>query len=261
MPNRAATPEMIFVPGGAFTMGDVWGDGLSDELPVFACEVSDFYFGRYPITNEEFVIFLNDIGKNVDDDGNMILDLRSGDPASTIAFADGAYRHGRTAGRHPVRYLSWHGATNYCRWLSSRLGCGVRLPTELEWQYAACGGKNLKWGLGNRFDKDEYVISQHEGPSPVDFGEESEYGLKCITGNIFEWCEDEYRFSFNPHDNPVLQHHRVMKGGAFSLNDITNFRNSKRFSCFEKSCLNCIGLRILSQQQLPPHFALSQSAK
>ena len=87
--NRAATPEMIFVPGGAFTMGDVWGDGLSDELPVFACEVSDFYFGRYPITNEEFVIFLNDIGKNVDDDGNMILDLRSGDPASTIAFVVG----------------------------------------------------------------------------------------------------------------------------------------------------------------------------
>jgi len=44
-------PEgMAFIPGGVFQMGDTFGEGGSDELPVHSVYVSGFYMDKYEVT-------------------------------------------------------------------------------------------------------------------------------------------------------------------------------------------------------------------
>jgi formylglycine-generating enzyme required for sulfatase activity len=145
---------------------------------------------------------------------------------------------------YPVVYVSWLGAVAYCEWLSEKTGRSVRLPNEVEWQYAALGPRGLKWGLSDTFDPDGYICGR-DGPAPVDCGQPSEWGLFNITGNVFEWCADEYGFALaNDRKDNRLRQNRVIKGGAFILRDSANFRNAKRFSCHQQSCLFSLGFRV-----------------
>ena len=45
-----AAPEMVFVKGGCFQMGDIFGKGDDNERPVHKVCVDDFYIGKYEVT-------------------------------------------------------------------------------------------------------------------------------------------------------------------------------------------------------------------
>ena len=49
---------MVFVQGGTFQMGDHFNEGDSDELPVHSVTVSDFYIGKYEVTQKEWEIYM-----------------------------------------------------------------------------------------------------------------------------------------------------------------------------------------------------------
>ena len=44
----------VFVKGGCFQMGDVFGDGESNEKPVHKVCVDDFYMGKYEVTQKQW---------------------------------------------------------------------------------------------------------------------------------------------------------------------------------------------------------------
>src|SRR4051812_32834846 len=52
--------ELVFVPAGAFTMGDNFGDGESRERPAHRVELDAFYIAKYEVTNEQFRRFRED---------------------------------------------------------------------------------------------------------------------------------------------------------------------------------------------------------
>lgn len=235
-------PELSEIPAGEFTMGDIWGDGDPDEQPTHALRVDSFLLGTYTVTNSQFLLFLNDIKENRDRDGDVFVDIRNTKNPITAERGRFSCRPGYE--NYPVTYVSWLGAVAYCEWLSYRTGISFRLPTEIEWQYAGMGPDRLKWGHGDSFQREDY-ISSRQAPGPVDYGKPSAWGLFNMTGNVFEWCADEYRFSFTGEgEENTLRQNRVIKGGAFILNDSANFRNAKRFSCYQKSCLFSIGFRV-----------------
>src|SRR5450631_184917 len=70
---RSATPatpkvvndghgDFVYVPAGAFRMGDTSGDGLSRERPAHMVELDAFYIGKYEMTNGEWKKFRDDPG-------------------------------------------------------------------------------------------------------------------------------------------------------------------------------------------------------
>ena len=158
-------PEMRFVAGGVFEMGDAFGEGEDDELPVHLVGLSPFWIGTTEVTNAQFAQVLNwahDRGLIQDDMTGVVYNeqvlLDTADPDCQIACIDGRYapllRDGYSMAAHPVVEVSWYGAVAYCNWLSQAQGLppaydlatwtrrplssgGYRLPTEAEWEFAA----------------------------------------------------------------------------------------------------------------------------
>ena len=53
-------PEMVEIKGGVFFMGS--HGGYAESKPVHAVRVSEFYMGKYEVTNQEFAAFIEDSG-------------------------------------------------------------------------------------------------------------------------------------------------------------------------------------------------------
>jgi formylglycine-generating enzyme required for sulfatase activity/glyoxylase-like metal-dependent hydrolase (beta-lactamase superfamily II) len=149
--------DYLLVPAGEFEMGDNFNEGNPDELPVHKIYLSDYYIGKYEVTNREYKQFMDDGGyKNpafwtaggfgefgtqpLYWDNNTDADPRNGQRGTT--FYKGRNVHGGGIPGHenfPVNGVSWYEAMAYCSWLSSKTGQKYRLPTEAEWEKAARG--------------------------------------------------------------------------------------------------------------------------
>ena len=54
--------DYVYVPAGAFRMGDNFGDGEPRERPVHVVDLDAFYIGKYEMTNGEWRKFRDDPG-------------------------------------------------------------------------------------------------------------------------------------------------------------------------------------------------------
>lgn len=155
--------------------------------------------------------------------------------------SDGGIEYDDRLAGLPVTRVSWHGALAYCRWLSGQLGVACRLPTAVEWQYAAAGPAGNRWALGNRFDRSTYAPAA-DGPLPVGGFGSNPFGLHDMTGNVFEWCADP----LTAPDGRELGS-RVVKGGAFTVRNPESFDNATVFTADELTTVPYIGFRVLAE--------------
>jgi formylglycine-generating enzyme required for sulfatase activity len=216
-------PEnMVFIKGGTFQMGDQFGEGGSDEKPMHAVTVSDFYLSRTELTFAEYDRFCKATGRDLPEDEGWGRD------------------------QLPAINVSWLDAVAYCNWWSEQSGYtsayqvsgsnvranwkanGYRLPTEAEWEYAArSGGKKVKWAgtstesslsqFANHYGKED----GYERTSPVGVLRANNLGLADMTGNVWEWCWDRHDGDYygkspvrNPR-GPDSGTARVFRGGSW----------------------------------------------
>ncbi len=142
----------------------------------------------------------------------------------------------------PVTGVTWHGAVAYCAWLGARTGVSCRLPTAAEWQYAAAGPHGWRWALGDEFDRPTYAPPASR-PRPVDASPANAYGLRDMTGNVFEWCADALTVGDGPESTTLAA--RAIKGGAFTVRNPESFENSTTFTADELTSVSYIGFRSL----------------
>ncbi len=238
-------PEMVEIEGGVFFMGT--RGGYAESKPVHAVRVSDFYLGKYEITNEEFRAFVEDSGYVTEAEevgtGRVLKDGVFGYHAGftwRTPHGVGSSVAGRE--RHPVVQVSWNDAVAYCSWLSRKTGRAYRLPTEAEWEYAARGGADTRYWWGDEFDtsklnsaltwkpkeedpwpRDEHTLTKDVGSYPP-----NDFGLYDMLGNLWEWASDyadpEYylelvRAKVSPvvdPQGPSQGINRIIRGGGWN---------------------------------------------
>ncbi len=226
-------------------MGDV--AGRPDEQPPHRVYVSAFELAVLPVTNREFIAFVEATGHE------------------PPRFWNDANFNGR---RQPVVGVSWHDAVAYCDWLTASTGRRYRLPTEAEREKASrggAGGAAYPWGEaadgGGVFGAETALpecltdaatldgIFPQSAPFDVGLSRPNGYGLLDIAYNIHEWCADWYDpeyYRVSPARNPqgpIAGKRRASRGGAWR-HQVKICRNGARSSLVPEFRYNDYGFRL-----------------
>jgi eukaryotic-like serine/threonine-protein kinase len=219
---------VVYVPAGSFQMGT---DLLTDEQPVHTVTLDSFWLDQTEVTNDQYRLCV--------EAGNCLR------PSVTSYYDDPGYAS------HPVAFVSWSRAQDYCGW------AGRRLPTEAEWEKAATWDPSTNekyvypWGnifdctkgnFDDEIDNDDAIMpGSHEScdgfPETAPVGSfpsgASPYTALDMGGNVWEWVHDAfievdpltpsfknyYAISpeFNPQGvDPSITDYRSMRGGSWN---------------------------------------------
>jgi formylglycine-generating enzyme len=228
--NTAAPPPgMAWVPAIVFRMGS--NAHYPEEAPVHRVAVDGFWIDRFPVTNREFIAFVEQTGYRTVAERPLDPADFPGAPAANLV--PGSLVFSRTAGpvdlrhlsrwwtwtpgacwrrpddpassiigrdNHPVVHVAYEDAQAYAAW------AGKSLPTEAQWELAARGGLDgatFVWGdepespreaLANYWHGD-FPWRPERGygtTTPVGSYAPNGYGLFDMAGNVWEWTSDWY---------------------------------------------------------------------
>jgi len=114
--GSSSVPDgMVYVPGGVFTMGE--------RESRHEVHLDGFCIAKYLVTNAEYKAFADAVGH----------------APRLRHWRNGTFREGKA--NHPVLWVSWNDARQYCAWVSQGTGRTIAIPTEAQWGKAARGPK------------------------------------------------------------------------------------------------------------------------
>ena len=194
-------PDDLYVPGGWALLG---GDRHAGR-PAQPCWVDGFVIRRDPVTNADFIDFLDDLvakgqsaaaTRHVPRTGN-------GTPCywqdDTGRFHLGLDEEGDAwLPEHPVVCITLASARAYAAWEAERTGEPWRLPWADEWEKAARGVDGRRYVMGDFLDPTwanvrgchpDMVLLAGPDRFPSD---ESVYGVRGLTGGVLDLCNDRW---------------------------------------------------------------------
>jgi len=223
------TLELVRIPAGEFVMGD--SGGWPDEWPVHPVRIGKpFWMGTTEVTNAQYAAF------------DSMHDSRYISWYNKDQNKRGEPVNGPT---QPVLRVTWDEAMAFCRWLSTKTGKRVTLPTEAQWEYACRAGTNTPMWYGsvdadftevaNFADKSLNGLTRRDSPdwiptidtvsdgaiATADVGkhEPNPWGLADMHGNVCEWTRSLYKpYPYKADDGRNALDAggmRVVRGGSF----------------------------------------------
>jgi formylglycine-generating enzyme required for sulfatase activity len=227
--------ELMCVPAGIFLMGSRDGNKLAydEEKPRQSFDIPyDYWMARYPVTNELYNTY--------------------------ISFEGGKHREvgWEKKKNHPVLYIEWIEAMEYCQWLNNLLkgelpsGLMLRLPTETEWEKAARSTDGREYPWGAQFDKNKCNTSEGGKGGTTSVGSysphgDSPYGCADMSGNVWEWTHSVFKsypyMANDGRENEKSSDARVLRGGSFT-NSGRDARCAFRYNRF----YNFSGFRVVA---------------
>lgn len=200
-------PTMVGVPAGSFSMGSAASEAghFDNEGPVHTVSVRAFAIAKYPVTNEQFLKFLQDSGYH---------------PAPCNAILNFGWKPaGKDFARPPTEVappqwpavcLTWKDAQAYIAWLNKKVRearpgtnpAPYRMASEAEWEYAARGGTTTArwWGddLGTNNANCNGCGSAYDARVLTDVTSfnANPFGLYGMLGNAWQWTADCWHPSY-----------------------------------------------------------------
>jgi formylglycine-generating enzyme required for sulfatase activity len=272
----------IYVPGGSFQR-----DGTSTNVSIIT---NGYWMGETEVTQELFQAVMGTNPSYFDGSSG-------GSPYSKDTPA------GETQNQRPVEAVNWYDAIAFCNKLSLLDGKdpvysvsgitdwaglaytdiptvsnttwnaatmnmsadGYRLPTEMEWMWAAMGADTTNQpnttgyvkafaGYNGSNNVDDYAwYHSNSGSKTHQVGKktENELGLKDMSGNVFEWCWD--RYSSYPareetdYTGASSGSSRVIRGGGWS-DAAGNVRSANRSGYTPSGRSYALGFRLVRPQ-------------
>lgn len=185
-PPDACPPTMVFVAGGEFWAGA--SRGPRDARPRHLTRLPDFCIDRYEVTSASYA------------------ECVARGTCSAPRGQQSRCNHGRRED-HPANCVDWSQAQAYCR------SQGARLPSELEWEYAARGGQSqFDYSWGNA-PPDHRTCWKAQQSCPVGSFPPGAFGLHDMSGNVWEWTQDWFgEYPWPKRDGRA----KVFRGGGWS---------------------------------------------
>ncbi|MDD2913880.1 MAG: formylglycine-generating enzyme family protein [Gallionella sp.] len=199
-------PRMTIISAGSFEMGS--NDGLNEEKPVHIVTISQaFAMSKTEVTQGQWKALMGD------------------NPSKFTVCGDNC----------PVEQVSWEDAQAFIQKLNAKTGKQYRLPSEAEWEYACrAGGHHVYCGSDNLDVVGWYgaSVAGWDDPTkrapgnsnmitnPAGRKQANAFGLYDMSGNVWEWVEDNYHDNYNgaPADGSAWQGDstkRVLRGGSW----------------------------------------------
>lgn len=240
-------PETVLIPGGVFWMGS--DTDAANEAPRHQVYLPDFRMGKYPVTNTQYAIFLKRTGHTAPTKPRWFLQ----EPPSGKA-------------QHPVTSVNWYDAAAYCAWLTQETGRLYYLPSEAEWEKAACwhdaSTHALRYPWGDAWH-DGCCHVNHTDTIPVDayVTGMSSYGCYDMLGNVQEWTRSlwgsqretcDYAYPYQSEDGRedlnVAEHlarvYYIHRGGCYR-DQSPEVRGSMRGVAGPESAVSWRGFRLI----------------
>lgn len=263
----------INAAGDSFMMGDgEHGPNVTETISY------TFSMSKYLITNSQFALFIFDGGYATKSYWTTKSWAWKGNLAQPAYWTDCSFN----GPSQPVVGVSWYEAVAYCNWLSVKEGLvpaydgsgranlsasGYRLPTEVEWEYAAAKGapgqaeRTYPWG--NTWDSKKAVcrVSPASASKTADVGSKSPegdtpQGLSDMSGNVWQWCSDNAQSDASVAGSPPLDRHYfqsdstrsyfVLCGGSWYVYFEPGCRSAfRKFHCVPGARHHVIGFRVV----------------
>ena len=186
--------EMVGVHGGTFTMGSDDAEALDTERPAHSVTVSNYFIGKYEVTQALWVAVMGSNPSGFRGDDNL-----------------------------PVENISWNMAMEFIAKLNAITGKRYRMPTEAEWELAAREALlTQKYPYSGSYNVDEvawYCDNAENRTHPVGQKKPNPRGIYDMSGNVFELCYDRFGMYSTAHQtNPIGPSSgtfRIMRGGSY----------------------------------------------
>jgi iron(II)-dependent oxidoreductase len=259
-----ACPGDAEIPGGRFLLGAAQDApfAFDNEKWAHPVDVAPFRIARAPVTNAEFLPFVADGGyrdRRLWDEEGWRWREQAGAEHPVYWVAEGNRRYAvrrfdqvePLAPDQPVIHVNWHEASAWCRW------AGRRLPTEAEWELAACGpaagdaraGRKRRYPWGDmppapgRANLDGWTL----GPVDVAAHQAGDAACGCrqMLGNVWEWTASRFApypefapDAYAEYSAPWFGTRRVLRGGGWATrgrmisNTYRNFFTPERRDIF-----------------------------
>ena len=240
--------EFVKIKGGIFEMGYNGKEFSYDiELPEHKTYLEDYEIGIFPITNREYLEFMNDGGYEtykywLSDGWEKVKSNNWKSPMYWEKIDDEWHVRDFLGIRkinpnEPVCHVSYYEADAYCKW------AGKRLPTEAEWEKAACWNETKQektifpWGNNSPTEENCNLLeSYHWGCTEIGTYPrgKSPSGCEQMIGDVWEWTSSEFvgypgfKTGFDEYNDKWFTNQKVLRGGSFGTPKISirgSYRN------------------------------------
>jgi serine/threonine-protein kinase len=196
--NDTVKPDLVEIPGGTFQLGR--NDGPLQETPAHQVTVGSFFMDKTEVTNKEYAEFVRETHHASPSDWNG-----TKPPYGTEMW--------------PVLNVSIEDVNAFAAWRSKRDNVTYRLPTEMEWEYAARNGTSddvYPWGKNW---KENQAVLKEATPAKVGSHPEgnNKWGVADLIGNVWEWTSSKVSaYPGNPTPIPTAtKNWNVIRGAGY----------------------------------------------